>query len=435
MSLALSDVIARAQHLVATGDLAGAQEVLDAALATVDPQPAQASPEVATAAGLQASVMVARGDPAAARPWAAFACAATRQLFGPHDERAIAATATLAAVLHRVGSHARAIHLYREVITELVKIDGPTSLRVLAAHADLATVEYARGQCDTARRRLHRAWQLHQSAHGEGHPAGIKMLARLGTMQRDCGQTAEAQRSLSLARELSQAHLPAEHPLAIQVAALTDAPARRRHTCEPSTSAEPAPWPTDRPGPREPASSAEEPTPAAATAPPTTPRSTSTATTAPPTAGQPIAPIDLYPLLDPSPPPSRRATAPPPEPDGPDPWWPPELTGLGHQPSANGARPSAAGPAPTTANPPPAPSAAAPPPPVTPAPPFPPPPRPARTAPPPRPAQPIVTAALIVILVIAITVIVGLLVSTDEQPANRESSPPPPVSPAAPRAT
>ena len=124
----------------------------------------------------------------------------------------MAAAATLAAVLHRVGSHSRAARLYQEVIIELTAQDGPESLRVLAAHADLATVEYARGQCTVARDRLQDAWELHREVYGDGHPSGIKMLARLGAMQRDCGQFAEAHDNLALARELCRQHLARRRP-------------------------------------------------------------------------------------------------------------------------------------------------------------------------------------------------------------------------------
>ena len=143
----------------------------------------------------------------------------------------MAAAATLAAVLHRVGSHSRAARLYQEVIIELTAQDGPESLRVLAAHADLATVEYARGQCTVARDRLQDAWELHREVYGDGHPSGIKMLARLGAMQRDCGQFAEAHDNLALARELCRQHLPADDPLAAQVAALARAAANPDHAC------------------------------------------------------------------------------------------------------------------------------------------------------------------------------------------------------------
>ncbi|MET8362805.1 tetratricopeptide repeat protein [Micromonospora sp. NPDC005194] len=231
MSSGFDELTDQAHHLVSTGDVAGAQRLLSDALTDADPRPANATPELAEAASLQARVLVALGEPHSARGWAAFAYAATTRLHGRSDPRTVAAAATLAAVLHRVGSHSRAARLYQEVIIELTAQDGPESLRVLAAHADLATVEYARGQCTVARDRLQDAWELHREVYGDGHPSGIKMLARLGAMQRDCGQFAEAHDNLALARELCRQHLAADDPLALQVAALARAAANPDHVC------------------------------------------------------------------------------------------------------------------------------------------------------------------------------------------------------------
>ncbi|GAA0373896.1 hypothetical protein GCM10009541_15440 [Micromonospora gifhornensis] len=221
----------QAHDLVSAGDLAGAQRLLADALTGADPRPAHATPELAEAASLHARVLVALGEPHSARGWAAFAYAATTGLHGRSDPRTVAAAATLAAVLHRVGSWSRAARLYQEVIIELTATDGPESLRVLAAHADLATVEYARGQCQVARDRLQDAWELHREVYGDGHPSGIKMLARLGSMQRDCGQFSEAHDNLALARELSRQHLAPDDPLTAQVAALARAAANPDHVC------------------------------------------------------------------------------------------------------------------------------------------------------------------------------------------------------------
>ncbi|MEV4119665.1 tetratricopeptide repeat protein [Micromonospora sp. NPDC049645] len=231
MSSGFGELTDQAHHLVSSGDLAGAQQLLSDALTDADPRPANATPELAEAASLQARVLIALGEPHSARGWAAFAYAATTRLHGRADPRTVAAAATLAAVLHRVGSHSRAARLYQEVIIELTAQDGPESLRVLAAHADLATVEYARGQCTVARDRLQDAWELHREVYGDGHPSGIKMLARLGAMQRDCGQFAEAHDNLALARELCRQHLPADDPLAAQVASLARAAANPDHAC------------------------------------------------------------------------------------------------------------------------------------------------------------------------------------------------------------
>lgn len=234
MTSGFGELTRQAQALVAAGDLAGARTLLTASLDGVDPDPETASAELTEAAGLLARVLVAGNDAPAAQHWAAFAHAAATRQYGPTDQRTVATGATLAAVLHRIGDHDQAARLYRYVIIELTATDGPESLRVLAAHADLATVEYALGECDVARSRLTEAWELHREIYGDGHPSGIRMLARLGVMHRDCGLLGTAHEQLALAGELCRQHLPADHPLAAQIAALADTPAAPRHRCPPS---------------------------------------------------------------------------------------------------------------------------------------------------------------------------------------------------------
>jgi hypothetical protein len=228
----LAQLTAHAQALTSSGDLAGARAVLADALAPTDTDPHRATPDVAAAAALHARVLVTLGDPQAARDWAGFAHTAQRRLYGPDDERTLAATATHAAVLHRLGNHALAAQLYRDVVEQLTATDGPDSMRVLAAQADLATAEHAAGECVDAHARMADAWQRHRRIYGDAAPAGIKMLARLGGMERDCGQVIEAREHLALAGEFCARYLPGDHVLARQVAALAKAPISGRHRCD-----------------------------------------------------------------------------------------------------------------------------------------------------------------------------------------------------------
>src|SRR6188768_2945762 len=154
----LAELTAQAQTLTSAGDLRGARAVLDHALDPRDTDPQHATPDLAVAAALHARILIALGDPHAARIWAGFAHAAEERLHGPHDERTVAAAATHAAVLHRVGNHGRAAQLYHDLVGELTALDGSLSPRVLAAEADLATAEHAAGHCTTARIRLADAW-------------------------------------------------------------------------------------------------------------------------------------------------------------------------------------------------------------------------------------------------------------------------------------
>ncbi|BCJ41954.1 hypothetical protein GCM10010168_88500 [Actinoplanes ianthinogenes] len=231
MALALAELTARAQTLTSVGDLVGAKTVLAQVLRSADADPRRATTELAVAAALFARVLIALGDPQSARLWAAFAHAAEEQLHGPRDERTIAAAATHAAVLHRVGQYGRAALVYHDLVGELAQIDDPDAPRVLAAEADLATAEHAAGHCAAARARLTGAWRRYRDRYGEDSPAGIKMLARLGAMERECGREAAARDHLAAAQRLSEQHLPADHPLTRQAAELARGERSGRHTC------------------------------------------------------------------------------------------------------------------------------------------------------------------------------------------------------------
>lgn len=227
----LAELTAQAQTMTAEGDLAGARAVLAGVLDPAETDPHRASPDLALAAALHARILIALGDAHAARTWAGFAHAAQERLHGPHDERTIAAAATHAAVLQRVGNHGRAAQLYHDLVGELTALEGPLSPRVLAAEADLATAEHAAGHCTAARARLTDAWTRYREAYGDASAPGIKMLARLGAMERECARTPEGNDHLALAQELCARHLPADHPLAQQVARLAGAPPTGRHVC------------------------------------------------------------------------------------------------------------------------------------------------------------------------------------------------------------
>lgn len=227
----IAELTAQAQTLTSAGELVAARDVLADVLDPADTDPQRASPDLANAAALLARILIALGDPHNARIWAAFAHAAEDRLYGPHDERTVAAAALHAAVLHRVGNYGRAAQLYHDLVGELTALDGPDSARTLAAEADLATAEHASGHCTAARGRLTDAWSVFRQVYGDAHPAGIKMLARLGAMERECGRTTESREHLALVQELCARYLPGDHPLALQAAGLAHAPATGRHIC------------------------------------------------------------------------------------------------------------------------------------------------------------------------------------------------------------
>jgi hypothetical protein len=231
MSVRIEQTAERAHRLVATGEVAAAQAMLREALATVEPDPAHASPSLATAAMLYARVLVTLDEPGTARRWAAYAHTASRRLYGAGDERTLQAASVLAGVLYRAGAYSRSAHIYRDLIDQLSAGDGPRSARVLAAQADLATVLHARGDCARARDLLATTWTIYRYRYGEDHPVGIKMLARLGGMERSCGLPERARERFALAEALCRAHLPPGRRLTAQVGIMSRTPPDRRHIC------------------------------------------------------------------------------------------------------------------------------------------------------------------------------------------------------------
>ncbi len=221
-------VLNRARAHVDAGELAQAQDLLSQLLATLPTDPRKARPAEAEAAALQTGVLLSLGDAHAARGWAAYGHATFRRLYGEHDRRTLHTLGLLAAVLTRVGAHGRAAQRYQHLIEIFTQLDGPRSERALAARADLATVEHARGQCAPARLHLATVIEEHQAAFGVAHPVGVRMLARLAAMWRDCGDLAEAQGLLAQARA-NAAGLGREVHELLATAAAT--PADPYHVC------------------------------------------------------------------------------------------------------------------------------------------------------------------------------------------------------------
>ncbi|HEX2771341.1 MAG TPA: tetratricopeptide repeat protein [Micromonosporaceae bacterium] len=231
MQLNLDELTAQAHALVDAGDLVGARELLDRALSDADPNPAYTTPELAEAADLYARVLVALGAPQEARKLASYAYSAATRLYGSDDQRTLAAGTALAAILYRVGTHGSrqlSARLYQSLIEELSAVEGPESQRVLYANADLAVLEHLRGESHAALDRMDEAWTQHSEVFGENHPGGIRMLARLGAMERDSGLPELAVEHLALARALSRAHLGSDHPLVAQLTAFMAGSAGQR---------------------------------------------------------------------------------------------------------------------------------------------------------------------------------------------------------------
>ena len=169
-------------------------------LATLPEDARKARPAEAEAAVLQTGVLLSLGEAHAARGWAAYGHATFRRLYGDRDRRTLHALGLLAAVLTRVGAHGRAAQRYQHLIEIYTELEGPHSERTLAARADLATVDHARGLCVQARQDLADIIADHQAVFGVVHQVSVRMLARLAGMYRDCGEQAQARALLDQAR-------------------------------------------------------------------------------------------------------------------------------------------------------------------------------------------------------------------------------------------
>lgn len=182
------------------GELAAAQELLSQMLATLPPDARKARPAEAEAVVLQTGVLLSLGEPHAARGWAAYGHATFRRLYGDRDRRTLHSLGLLAAVLTRVGAHSRAAQRYQHLVDIFTELEGARSEKALAARADLATVEHSRGRCVKARQELADVIADHQAAFGPVHPVGVRMLARLAAMYRDCRDPDRATALLDQAR-------------------------------------------------------------------------------------------------------------------------------------------------------------------------------------------------------------------------------------------
>ncbi|MDI1465650.1 tetratricopeptide repeat protein [Catellatospora sp. KI3] len=237
-------VLARARERIASGALSAAHELLTEALTTMPPDPMAAGPYVAEAVVLQTGVLLGLNEPYAARGWAAYGFTAHRGLYGDRDRRTLHALGLLAAVLTRVGRHTRAAQRYQDLISAYAELEGPDSDRVLAAKADLATVEHAVGDCLSARLRLANVIAEYQRRHGKVHPVAIRMQARLAAMWRDCGRFDDAHELLSEARRYA-ALLGADDPVHALLATAAGAEADLKHACGGELVPPPVPRPDD----------------------------------------------------------------------------------------------------------------------------------------------------------------------------------------------
>lgn len=226
----MSEGLDRARRLVAQLDFPAAQQQLRDLLTRSQQDSARADADEAETAVLYTGVLLQLSEPHTARTWATYAHNAMRRLHGERDRRTLHALGVLAVTEHRTGVLDSATRHYQQLITALSAVDGPDGDRTLAARADAAGVEHARGQCASARSLLAEVITEHQARHGLSHPVGIRMLARLAAMWRDCGDFDRAHQILAQARA-SAAILPPEDDTHRVLAMAARASADQDHQC------------------------------------------------------------------------------------------------------------------------------------------------------------------------------------------------------------
>ena len=227
----LGDAVPVADELIAAGDLPRALSVLRTVLAGVAPESLPPDPDLAEACRRYAAVLVCLGETYSAAPYAAYAYGALRTMPDRDATAALRAGVVYAFVLRSTGALAAAAVLYRDLSTAVRLRYGPYARVALASRADLAVTLHLAGECVPARQAMHGAYFTHRDAYGPGDPAGIRMLARFGTMTRDCGDFERAHQYFDTAKALCARHLPADDPLAREVTALARAGSDTGHAC------------------------------------------------------------------------------------------------------------------------------------------------------------------------------------------------------------
>jgi len=222
--------LARARQLVSQLNFHAAQQVLHDTMGRARQDPGRADPLEAEAAVLYAGVLLQLGDPSAAANWASYAHTAMRRLHGERDHRTLHALGVLALTQHRAGALGLASRHYQQLVAALSAVDGPESERALAAKADAAGVDHALGRCSEARAALAQVIEAHKLGHGPAHPVGIRMMARLAAMWRDCGDFQRARDLVAQARTQATALAPDDETHRLLDAA-AQATANKNHQC------------------------------------------------------------------------------------------------------------------------------------------------------------------------------------------------------------
>jgi hypothetical protein len=233
----IADAVWEAQTHIEADKLPTALIALREALSTVTLDPDCPVPDIADAARLYAGVLISLGESYSALLYSTYAHKATRLLDKPTSLRAIQADLIHAFVLRATARLGDSVTLYRDVVQRLAQRFGPAGRPALAGRADMAVAMHAAGACKEAGKTLHRTYVSHREAFGAADPQGIRMLAKLGVMARDCGGFELAHQYFDEAKARCAQHFSYTDPLSRHVTTAARASSDPAHTCgQPATS-------------------------------------------------------------------------------------------------------------------------------------------------------------------------------------------------------
>jgi ATPases involved in chromosome partitioning len=205
----------------------------------VEQDPASASSEDWQLVTMYALATAYRGDPRRAVACATAAYRALCALHGPFDEAAMSAQRALAVAQQAAGDLLGAVRTVEAVWALSERTRGTTAAQTLLAAADLAAAQHRVGRCDEALRLMESTVDTYVTRYG--HDAtGIRMLARLGAMIRDCGDFDRGHELLGQARRLAQG----DDGLMAAITALARANVDPDHHCTADARSRPPTGPT-----------------------------------------------------------------------------------------------------------------------------------------------------------------------------------------------
>jgi tetratricopeptide (TPR) repeat protein len=234
----LRSAVAHARLCLELSDVDGALGQLERALPDLISAQADPDESIAEAATLYAAVLLDAATADLAMPWAELAHRTYCAVAGPSSAAALQAESVLGKVWTTLGDHDRAVDAYADLARRLPERLGPDHRQVFNGRADYAAALHRAGRCVSARALLSDGCRSHDAVFGPGDRDGIKMLARLGAMTRDCHDFDGAHACFAEAKQRCRNYLPADDPLRANVSRLARSEADPGHECRPEVPVE-----------------------------------------------------------------------------------------------------------------------------------------------------------------------------------------------------